>query len=688
MRKILLALTVALFMSLCIGNVCMAETQSGTCGNKGNNLTWVFEDGTLTISGNGDMQDYTPYSEAPWYDLSIERVVLQSGVTRIGNRAFHSCSDMTSIDIPDSVTSIAASAFSDCSSLASIILPNSVTSIGSYAFFRCNSLSNIIIPDGITSIEEAAFMNCRGLTNIILPDSVTSIGKIAFYGCDSLSSIIIPENVTNIEASAFSDCSSLTSITLPDSVTNIGATAFSRCSSLTSITLPDGITSIGESAFFNCSSLESIILPGSLTKIEASTFSSCSSLTSVTLPNGISSIGTYAFRDCRMLKDIDIPSSVTSIGYYSFVSSGIRNIVIWSNKTVFEDIMYNNVRPTIYCYEFSDAEFWAEEKKYPVKYLDNLDLNSIRKITLPESIQMTFGESKKIVANIFPTGDNPELLWNSTNSDIASVNDGIITANMSGTATITASIGNVMASTEVTVFHNAEDFNLSDEIWIISKNSVQLEILNVVPAEADIYITWSSSDESVAVVDENGVVTGKGIGDATIIATDVTGITKTMTVHVCYPVTAIEMQALESIYAGQTSQITANVTMRTQSCVNHLVSFSSSDESIASIDTSGLVKAIAPGTVELIATAENGISASCTFVVKGFDNMLTLPLNLSAIESEAFAGLEYVEAIKIPNSVSYIAPDAFDGKTVIIIASKGSYAIQWAKDNGFAYIEE
>ena len=227
------------------------------------NLTWkLYEDGKLTISGTGTMKDYDSDSNpSPIYNNSdVKEVVIEDGVTSIGNKAFDSCSSLTSITIPNSVTSIKAATFYGCTSLTSITIPDGVTSIGYATFAGCSSLTSITIPDSVTSIGYATFAGCSSLTSITIPDSVTSIGYATFAGCSSLTSITIPDSVTSIGESAFYACSSLTSITIPDSVTRIGDYAFKNCSNLTSITIPDSVTSIGNSAFYGCSSLKTISL--------------------------------------------------------------------------------------------------------------------------------------------------------------------------------------------------------------------------------------------------------------------------------------------------------------------------------------------------------------------------------------------------------------------------------------------
>ena len=260
---------------------------SGTCGD---NLTWKLDDGgTLTISGKGAMTGWVDSDFAPWktYSNTINKVVIQPGVTSIGGHAFSKCKNLTSITIPEGVTSIGISAFLDCFNLTSIT-----------------------IPKGVTSIELSTFQGCSSLTSITIPEGVTSIGVYAFQECSSLTSITIPEGVTSIEDGVFYKCSSFTSITIPEGVTRIGSSAFEGCSSLTSITIPEGVTSIGSSAFWDCFNLTSITIPEGVTSIGTGAFRGCSSLTSITIPESVTSIGEYAFYACDGLIDVTYHSTM------------------------------------------------------------------------------------------------------------------------------------------------------------------------------------------------------------------------------------------------------------------------------------------------------------------------------------------------------------------------------------------
>ena len=325
-----------------------AEVTSGTTGD----CTWTLDGTKLTISGNGAIADYEYSKPSPW-GRSITEVIIENGVTSIGDGVFSGCKSLTSIIIPDSVTSIGNWASDRCISLTNVSIGNGVTSIGEEAFYSCESLTSITIPGGVTSIGNYAFQYCTSITSITIPNSVTSIGDGVFSGCTSLieihvnesnskycsvdgnlytkdkkeliqypggkdGSFNVPSYVANIGNCAFYGCTSLVSITMPNSVIFIGEWAFFRCTSLISITIPSSVTSIGYSAFRDCTSLASITIPNSVTSMGDFAFSYCTSLTSITIPNSVTSIERYAFRGCTSLTSITIPNSVTYIGESAF----------------------------------------------------------------------------------------------------------------------------------------------------------------------------------------------------------------------------------------------------------------------------------------------------------------------------------------------------------------------------------
>ena len=309
--------------------------------------------------------------------ISIPATVVNGGntysVTSIGERAFSSCSGLTSINIPNGVTSIGRGAFEDCKGLTSINIPSSVTIIENRTFYSCTNLASITLENGVDSIgsnffkyynsDKGVFEGCTRLTSINIPSSVKFIGTNSFSGCSGLTSINIPNDITKIEDGTFSGCKGLTSINIPNSVTSIGERAFYQCSGLTSITIPNGVTSIGGGAFYDCSGLRYVTLPGHIyfkdkfgttsnidtviisdgsTTICNSSFSECSKIKSVCIPNSVTSIGTNSFSGCSELTSINIPNGVTSIEEWTFygcseltsitIPNGVTSIGKWAFK--------------------------------------------------------------------------------------------------------------------------------------------------------------------------------------------------------------------------------------------------------------------------------------------------------------------------------------------------------------------
>ncbi|MBR5536996.1 MAG: leucine-rich repeat domain-containing protein [Clostridia bacterium] len=236
---------------------------SGSCGDAGNNLSWMLDsEGALTISGTGSMANYSART-APWYYNrgSIKDIIIDAGVTSIGNYAFYSCTQLTSVTIPNGVTSIGQSAFFGCSDLVSVTIDNNVTTIGKEAFAECDSLTTVTLPTSITAISNGMFTGCGNLSSIVIPDSVTSIEEYAFYS-SGLSSVAIPDSVTFIGRSAFAWCKNLSSVTFGNNVATIGESAFSECSMLTSVTIPSSTAFIDKYAFAFCYNLTAAYFEG------------------------------------------------------------------------------------------------------------------------------------------------------------------------------------------------------------------------------------------------------------------------------------------------------------------------------------------------------------------------------------------------------------------------------------------
>ena len=346
-------------------------------GANGTTVSATLTDGTLTISGAGEM-NWSGEQFPPWYSLrsSITSVNISWGVTNVGNNAFRDHTNLTSVNIESTVTSIGWSAFQGCIGLTEIEIPNSVISIEGSAFEGCTGLTGVFIGSGVTSIGGRAFYGCTGLTSVMIPDNVISIEGRAFEGCTGLTGVNIGIGVTSIGGGAFQGCTNLESInvlpananlssengvllnkdkttlihypagrqgayTVPNTVENIGDNAFNGSTGLTSIIISNSVINIGSSAFEGCTGLTAINveLDNANYSSEDGVLFNKGKTILVMYPSGrqgayditlgVISIGGGAFRGCTGLTSVTIPISVSLIGEGAFEGcTGLTEITI------------------------------------------------------------------------------------------------------------------------------------------------------------------------------------------------------------------------------------------------------------------------------------------------------------------------------------------------------------------------
>ena len=240
-----------------------------------------YKTGNFTTMGNG----YYYY----YYDFSIPsslKTVTITDADQIGKGAFHKCTNISKIVLNDGITSIGDYAFYNCA-IKDFSIPNTVETIGKYAFYGCSSLQDMFIPNSVKSIEPYTFYNCNGINKLAISENVTSIGDHAFYGCSGIDNLIIPNQTEDIGSYAFSNCKGLKKINIPDSVTTMGKGAFSsdnNSMNISELHIGSGLKAIPEETFKNCNQLTSVIVPNTVERIGSSAFSGCNKLTEITLP--------------------------------------------------------------------------------------------------------------------------------------------------------------------------------------------------------------------------------------------------------------------------------------------------------------------------------------------------------------------------------------------------------------------
>lgn len=299
------------------------SSQSGYCGQgfftAGLNARYTLEDGVLTINGHGRIRD-SAFSTVS-FSNSVETVVIEEGITKIGDNTFSRCKNITSIRFPKSLVSIGDGAFQGCRSLGAVDLKeNASLRIGKAVFKDCESLYSVSLPDRLTIIPESLFENCYSLTVFGLDTFVEleSIEKAAFKGSALSESITIPAKLEILGESAFEGCDTIPRVEVTSNkVIEIGNRAFSDCESLQAVQITSElkVDTLGDSVFEDCALLKEVTLPKKLEIIGKRTFKGCSSLEDIVLiDKGIKEIGNEAFSGCNMLVSLELPEALQRVG--------------------------------------------------------------------------------------------------------------------------------------------------------------------------------------------------------------------------------------------------------------------------------------------------------------------------------------------------------------------------------------
>lgn len=220
MKKLIsIILAITIFMSVIFSfsiNVFAAKTQLGSTNTY---YSFNSDEKILTISGTGATPNYYNYDNSiPWYDYNetIKKVVVEEGVTTIGNYLLDYCA-ATEFVLPSTLKTIGSYAFSNVHNVSEWVIPNGVTSIGTYAFSNSVGLKRVVLPTILKSIGARAFSSCYYITDMLIPASVKSIGIYAFYQCTALEDFTFQSMSSNITigGNCFTGCTKLKNISIP-----------------------------------------------------------------------------------------------------------------------------------------------------------------------------------------------------------------------------------------------------------------------------------------------------------------------------------------------------------------------------------------------------------------------------------------------------------------------------------------
>ncbi len=584
-------------------------------------------------------------------------------------------------------------------------------------------IKDLIIPSTIAAIGPCAFNNCSGLTSVTIPNSVTSIGSFAFSGCNSLMSVNIPNSVTSLGEASFSGCSSLISLSIPNSVTSIGSSAFSECSSLKSVDIPNSVTSLGEASFSGCSSLISLYIPNSVSSIGEHAFNYCYRIKTIIWDAvNCMSVGSYAFNDCDSIfafqfgngvehipagmpslsmsgKTLVLPNSVKTIDSGAFTGScgavvigdNIENITAGAFPTGISVAYATPAEPrpceegafanpqTLYVPSGSKMKYFTSEGWSEFANIVEGEYVRAASIALNKSTAtLSKGGTQQLTATIWPSNASAaSVTWLSMNPAVATVSsDGKVTAIALGETDIVAMVDNVRATCHVTVIPDmVNSLTLSDTQLNMELNEMYTLAATVLPTSAENQtLEWIIPDNNVIVTQVvnntrlNIGAIGTGSVTITVRTTDGSNLSATCTVNVQVSATSISlnMTSAEMTVDG-VLQLTA--TVLPTNATNRTVTWKSSNTSIATVNSSGLVTAKSPGSAIITATTTDGtnLSATCSLFVKQ-NIVYASSISLNKSSANLVAGQQMqLQATVLPENTT--------NKTVIWSSSDPSVAI-------------
>ena len=646
---------------------------------------------------------------------NLSAVIIPNGITKINNMAFYGCKSLKSIVFPSTLTYIGEKCFGLCDAIESVSGFSNVEYIGKHAFYDTAWFKNLSdgviiigkvfyaykgyipkdyilqIPDGIVMISEDAIRSGASNCDLIIPKSVTTIGHSDDgWGCWSggcMKSITIdPENPVYdsrdgcsaiIEKSTSTLLAASNSTTeIPFSVKAISTYAFHNYKGL-SISIPGNVIKIGKSAF-NSSSLQSIDIGSGVKEMENNPFSSCYYLNNISVspynsyydsrdncnaiiekssnklitgcqktvipetikiigeyafsapysgesmnivvPNSVETIDAYAFYYVYNLENITFGKNIKEIGYQIInYRDGLKYIRMLSSMPckivsgTFESRVYEKV--PLYVPQGSLASYQIADNWKNFKTIKEGEPPVlVTAITLSHSeLKLTVGDTQQLTDTVAPdNASDKTVTWSSSNDEVATVNsDGLVTALAKGTATITCKANDesgVTAVCEVTVNNLPPTaVALPNTATVAIGSSITLKP-EFTPSNALAELTWSSDNESIAIVSSDGVVTGKKKGQTFINVETDNGKTAycKLTVTAPEPI-SIEIPKNVTVAVGETITLTPTITPEGAETT---LTWKSDDESVARIDANGVLTGVSEGLALVTVSTSNGLTSN------------------------------------------------------------------------------
>ena len=445
--------------------------------------------------------------------------------------------------------------------------------------------------------------------------------------------------------------SGIKTVIIGDNVITIGEHAFAACNALQNVTLGSRVQTIEVSAFGTCQALQSISFPASVTTIGKHAFLNCRVLQNVSFSDGLTTIGEGAFSDCVVLQSITLPASVTTIGEYAFAfCKALQQVTVaWDTPLAVPDKTFwgvNTANVPLKVPKGKEAEYQAAPVWKSFKINSPPAPGNGGKLTISNITGNGFTVSwekatdvetpqKNLIYKVYCKGGGGLLLFKPTD--------------LKATLTDKASYTITGLGGGITIINPALDKGYD----------VNVEVIDEAGSSA-----WYN-EENVKLAPATVAVTGVTVAPAAL-----------------------------TLEVGQTGALTATVTPAT--ATNKAVTWTSSAPAIATVDASGTVKGIAPGTATItVKTADGGKTATCAVTVKAAAapavKVTGITLNYSSITVNG--DLERVQLIATvapatatDQSLTWTSSDAsvasVDGAGLVTIRKKGKATVTAKANDG------
>lgn len=616
----------------------------------------LFGNSNLTYLYIGRNINYTAdekYGYSPFYNQSFLTDVRfsQAGtVTYCKDYLLYKVNNCKTLALPESLTSIGDGTFRGMAALESIVIPNAVTEMGTYAFAddtslksaklstscpwlkeglfsECNALQSITIPSAVTKMDGYMFTNCKALTSATFEDGTDLIemgygaswknyglfsdcplktlnlgrwlsyntevaSRSPFYSIDALKNLNIGKNVKVIDKYMFSYCEGLEEVNLPDNITSVNLWGFRGCSSLKSVRLSEKLSQVGDYGFAGCTSLDNVTFPASMTSVASNSFSDCTALRKLDLGQNLLIIGPSAFENDKALEGIEIPSTLYGLGVASFKNcTSLPYVEVKSISSVGKEAFMGCTG--LKWISLSDKTTSLGENSFAG--CDNIAYVKSYATTAPEGLVNFPAE---VVANgtlFVPEGYEDGYTYSATWEDWTNIKP--LTENV---------LVSFITLNQTEANMKAEE-TLALRATVGSENAVNKNLI------------WKSSNEAVATVSDEGVITANAVGNTTItaIAADGSGVKATCSITV--NPTLIESISLNQSAITLKKKRTANLvaTISPVTTTNKSLTWNSSAPEIATVDDEGNITTLTVGetTITVSANDGSGITAECHLTV-------------------------------------------------------------------------